>query len=92
MIYCVYVLHNSGTGMIYIGFTTNLKRRFSEHQMGKSLFTRKNKKEGRWKLIYFEGYPNRKDAESREKFLKGGSGRNYLKRQLKNYFCENQPA
>jgi putative endonuclease len=93
MIYFVYVLQNSKTGMLYIGFTANLKHRVSEHKEGKSLFTRKNRKEGKWKLIYFEGYPNKKDAESREKFLKGGSGRNYLKKQLHNYFNNfNQPV
>jgi len=71
--------------MFYIGFTIDLKRRLKEHLEGKSLFTRKNRKEGKWKLIYFEGYTNKKDAEGREKFLKGGSGRKYLKKQLKNY-------
>jgi len=37
------------------------------------------------KLIYFEAYFNKKDALSREKFLKGGSGHKYLKKQLKHY-------
>jgi len=86
MVYYVYILQNIVTRMLYIGFTTNLRERVLRHQKGKSLFTQRNKKGGRWKLIYFEGYPNRKDAESREKFLKGGSGRNYLKRQLRNFY------
>lgn len=89
MVYYVYVLRNSQTKMLYIGFTLNLRRRIIEHQKGKSLFTRQNKSIGQWKLIYFEGYPNKKDAEGREKFLKGGSGRNYLKHQLKNYFIKS---
>lgn len=72
--------------MLYIGFTENLKRRLTEHKHNKSLFTRKNKGSGVWNLIYFEGYLVKKDAEGREKFLKGGSGRKYLKHQLKNYF------
>ncbi|MCD6429180.1 GIY-YIG nuclease family protein [bacterium] len=78
MFYYVYVLRNTNTGMFYIGMTSNLKRRLEEHKKGKSLFTRKNRKRGRWKLIYFEGYLEKKDAEGREKFLKGGSGRKYL--------------
>ena len=86
MSYYVYVLRNSNTGVLYIGYTADLKRRIQEHKDGKSLYTRKNKKDGAWKLIYFEGYTDRVDAHSREKFLKGGSGRNYLKRQLRNYF------
>lgn len=89
MVYFVYVIQNSETKMLYIGFTGNLKQRITEHQEGKSLFTRKSRKNGQWKLIYFEGYSNKKDAMSRERFLKGGSGRNYLKKQLKNYFLDN---
>jgi len=38
-----------------------------------------------WKLIYFEAYLNKKDALGREKFLKEGSGRKYMKKQLKHY-------
>ncbi len=75
--------------MFYVGFTTNLKRRISEHKTGKSLFTRKNKKGGEWRLIYFEGYVDKKNAISRERFLKGGSGRKYLKKQLRNYFLNH---
>ena len=51
MIYYVYVLQNSDTKMLYIGFTRDLKRRLTEHQTNKSTFTRKNIKQGEWKLI-----------------------------------------
>jgi putative endonuclease len=90
MVYFVYILENSLTKMLYIGFTKNLKRRLFEHKKGKSNFTRNNKADGDWRLIYFEGYCNQKDAQSREVFLKGGSGRNYIKKQLKNYFLGNR--
>lgn len=91
MVYYVYVLQNSKTGMLYIGYTTDLKRRMEEHIHGKSTFTRQNKALGRWKLIYFEGYTDQKDAQGREKFLKGGSGRKYLKKQLSHYFLKKNP-
>jgi len=39
-------------------------------------------------LIYYEAYTNKKDAKGREKFLKGGSGHMYLKKQLKYYFYD----
>lgn len=91
MIYYVYVLHNAKVGMLYIGYTTDLKRRFQEHLDSKSTFTRQNKGVGTWKLVYFEGYINKHDAVGREKFLKGGSGRKYLKKQLKHYFID-KPA
>jgi len=40
---------------------------------------------GEWKLIYAEAYLHKDDAMGREKFLKSGSGRKFLKKQLKNY-------
>lgn len=43
-------------------------------------------KRGQFKLIYYEAYPNRKDAEARERFFKTGWGRQYIKRALKEYF------
>ncbi len=81
--YSVYVLENQNDRSFYIGFTTNLQRRISEHQRGSGGRTTALK-EG-WRLIYFEGYLDKRDALGREKFLKGGSGRKYLKKQLKNY-------
>ncbi len=82
--YFVYLLENQNDKSWYIGLTSNLKRRIQEHKEGKGGRTTKLKKN--WKLIYFEGYLNKRDAIGREKFLKGGSGRKYLKKQLKYYF------
>jgi len=42
-----------------------------------------------WKLIYYEAYVSRKDATGREKFFKSGSGRRFLKKQLKYYLAES---
>jgi putative endonuclease len=83
MIYYVYVLENQNDKSFYIGFTNNLKRRLFEHQNQKGGRTTKLK--DNWKLIYFEGYLTEKDAVGREKFLKSGSGRKYLKKQLTHY-------
>jgi putative endonuclease len=41
-------------------------------------------------LIYCEVYKNKYDAYKREKFLKTGWGRNYLKRVLRNYFLSKK--
>jgi hypothetical protein len=37
------------------------------------------KSRGPWKLIYYEAYTQREDAEGREKFLKSGAGRRFLR-------------
>ncbi len=83
MFYYVYLLENQNDKSWYIGKTSDLKRRLKEHQTksgGRTTSLKNN-----WKLIYFEGYINRKDATGRERFLKSGSGRRFLKKQLRNY-------
>ncbi|OGH69642.1 MAG: hypothetical protein A2754_04295 [Candidatus Magasanikbacteria bacterium RIFCSPHIGHO2_01_FULL_47_8] len=81
--YFVYLLENRDDHSWYIGFTSNLKRRIVEHNNGTGCITTARKPN--WKLIYFECYTNKQDALGREKFLKGGSGRKYLYKQLKHY-------
>ena len=66
---------------LYIGWTNNIKRRFLKHNTGKVLST-KNRRP--LKLIYFEACLDKKQAIEREKALKSGFGRAYLKRRLKN--------
>jgi len=79
----VYLLQCQDDKGWYIGMTSDLKQRVKEHQSGKGGRTTKLKKD--WKLIYFEGYLNKKDATGRERFLKSGSGRRFLKKQLTHY-------
>jgi len=83
MFYYVYLLENQNDKSWYIGMTLDLRQRLKEHQSGKGGRTTKLKKN--WKLIYFEGYPEKQDAMGREEFLKSGSGRKYLKKQLSHY-------
>jgi putative endonuclease len=82
--YYVYVLQDNKRQSLYIGFSADLKRRLTEHSRGNTQTTRK----GEYKLIYFEAYRNKADALGREKFLKGGSGRKYINKQLAHYFLE----
>ena len=79
--YYVYVLFSLKDRKLYTGYTKNLKIRLNEHLEGKAEST-KNRRP--IKLIYYEVYENKSDAEKREKYLKGGNGRAQLKIQLKN--------
>jgi hypothetical protein len=36
-------------------------------------------------MIYYEAYLDSRDARAREKYLKTGWGRNYIKKTLKHY-------
>lgn len=84
MKYFVYVLENQTDRSWYVGFTVNLKERIVQHNRHTGgEYTKK--KNGNWKLIYCEIYLDKKDAVRREKFLKGGSGKAFLKKQLSYY-------
>ncbi len=85
--YYVYLLEIKNNKSFYIGYTNNLKRRFLEHNSGKGGKTTRDK--GEWILVYYEGYLNKKDAIGREKFLKSGSGRRYINKQLSNYLLNS---
>jgi putative endonuclease len=78
----VYLLHSTNDNGFYIGYSTDLKRRLSEHNGGASVAT---KSRGPWKLIYYEAYTQREDAEGQEKFLKSGARRHFLRTQLRHY-------
>lgn len=82
--YYVYLLECGDDKGWYVGYTEDLKRRIVEHQSGSGCFTTSKKQD--WQLVYYEAYLNKHDALGRERFLKSGSGRVYLKKQLKNYF------
>lgn len=79
----VYVLHNEIDGKLYTGFSNNLKNRIKYHKQGK---VASSKDRRLLKLIYYEAYLLEEDAKSREVFLKSGSGKKSLKKQLANYF------
>ncbi len=80
--YFVYVLLGLKDNKIYTGFTRNLERRIKEHQAGKVKSTTSRLPV---KLIYYEAYLSRKDAQAREKYLKGGGKTKVsIKKQISN--------
>jgi putative endonuclease len=83
MYYYVYVLLSEKDGLFYTGYTSNLTRRIEEHVKG-NVFSTKNRLP--IKLIYWEGCLNQQDATRREKYLKSGNGKIYLRNRLSNYF------
>lgn len=83
--YYVYVLKSINHNYIYVGFTTNLKKRFKEHNNGEELST---KHYAPFELVHYEAYRNIKDAKRRERYFKTTKGRAVLKNMLKEYFKE----
>ncbi|MBP6856537.1 MAG: GIY-YIG nuclease family protein [Candidatus Pacebacteria bacterium] len=65
--YYVYVLKSTVDEKLYIGFTGDLRRRFQEHNSGKSTSTSYRRP---LVLVYYEAYTSRADAFERERKLK----------------------
>lgn len=74
-----YVLKSLKDDKIYIGFSSNLKNRIKEHNQGQVEAT-KNRRP--LKIVYYEACLSKEKAIEREKILKTGFGRAYLKRRL----------
>ncbi len=86
MNFYVYVLKSSGSNykpITYVGYTTNIGKRIALHNNGKGAkFTRGRK----WKLIYKEKYKTKKEAISREYYIKKNRK---LRNKIKNFKNEN---
>ena len=74
--FCTYILKSKAFNKHYFGHTANLEKRFAEHNLGLSRYT---KKFIPWKLIYFEEFESRSEAMMRKKFFKTLSGYHWLK-------------
>jgi len=78
--YYVYVLKGKN-GITYVGQTNNLLDRLARHNGNRSRYT---KGKGPFKLVLSEEYGTRSEAVRREKSLKGGKGREWLKKMFTN--------
>ncbi len=81
--YYTYVLYSLSKHNFYIGFTKDLRNRLSLHSKGQVISTKTRRP---LRLIHYEYFINKADAEAREKFLKSGYGRKQLKETLKHTF------
>lgn len=71
----VYVLRNNLSQRLYTGFTRDLQKRLIQHAATKPQYD----------LVYYEACLNVSDAMAREKFLKTGPGKRYLKNRIKRF-------
>lgn len=72
----VYALKSKDRNYIYVGQTTDLADRIARHNNGREQTTRAY---APFELIYDELHPNRVEARVREKYLKSGAGKEFLK-------------
>jgi putative endonuclease len=77
LVYTVYVLFSERSGKHYVGFTGNLKLRLLSHnELSGKDWTKRYRP---WKLIHAEEFATKTEAMSREKWLKSGVGRAFIK-------------
>lgn len=80
--YHVYVLQSEKNTKKYIGYTAKtVEERLIEHNNGTNQFTRQNSP---FKLLYSEDCEDKAFALKRERFLKSGHGRSFLRRKLQS--------
>jgi len=78
--YYVYLLKDPTSKRIYVGYTSNLRRRLKEHREGKTYTTRRFTS---IELIYYESYKSAEDAKDREKKIKQyGNSLGILKKRI----------
>ncbi len=77
-----YVLLSKADGNFYVGYTSDLKRRFELHNNERVQSTKDRRP---LELLYYEACIGQLDATRREKYFKTYEGRMFLKRRLKSY-------
>ena len=63
----------------YVGYTLNLKNRFTIHNSGGSVHTKSFRP---WKLVTYIAFSSDEKAKAFEKYIKVGSGHAFAKRRL----------
>jgi putative endonuclease len=81
----VYILKSKKTGDWYTGCTSDLRKRFKQHNSGEENSWTKGRRP--FELIYYEAYKHSKDAYNREKQMKSGPGKRYMRERLKRFLA-----
>jgi len=72
----VYAIKSQSRNYIYVGMTQNLEKRLKRHNMG---YERTTKPYLPFVIIHQESFATRAEARKREKYLKSGIGKEFLK-------------
>lgn len=82
MSHYVYTLRSLKDDRFYTGCTKDLRKRFNQHVKGQVTSTKERLPV---ELIYYEMCIDQTDAYNREKYLKTGMGKRYIKNRLKSF-------
>ena len=88
VMFYTYVLMSVKDKNLYVGSTSDLRRRLGEHNKGQ---VRSTKSRRPFKLVYYEAYTAEDDARKREEQLKlRGQALGQLKRRIYKSLMQNQ--
>lgn len=76
----VYVIRSLFKNYLYVGLTNNLNRRIAQYQFGKEKTTSPYKP---FMIVLTEEFLTRELARKREKYLKSGAGKEWIKSNFK---------
>ena len=74
-----YILKSSKSPKLYYSYTGDLRRRFEEHNEGRSRFT---KPFIPWKLTFYAAFEDEQKAKDFELYLKSGSGKAFAHKRF----------
>tara|TARA_R110002050_G_scaffold290260_1_gene443732 strand:- start:64211 stop:64453 length:243 start_codon:yes stop_codon:yes gene_type:complete len=78
--FTVYVLHSKEFDKIYIGFTSDMRKRLLSHnELATKGWTKKFRP---WILVHTEKFENKPEAMKREKQLKSFRGREFIRKEM----------
>ena len=80
--YYTYILQSKKDKKWYTGATDDLRKRLMEHNQNEVQST---KSRGPFDVIYYEACKDKQDAFIREKYLKSGQGKKFLKNRIKRF-------
>ena len=84
--FVVYILFSQKYHKSYVGYTTNLIERFKSHnELSKKGYTKNYRP---WIVIHVAFFNSKTLALNREKYLKTGVGREFVKKLSTNYINE----
>lgn len=79
--YFFYILRSVKNGLLYLGFSPDLKKRLKSHNDGENKATKPNIP---YKLIYYSAFKNKQDAIACEKYFKTTAGWKRIHKMLEN--------
>jgi len=80
IIYSVYVIQSKIDKRLYVGLSKRVIERIKTHNKGQVFSTKGYRP---WALVYIEKVGSRIEARKREKYLKSGCGKEFLKSFIK---------